>query len=299
MSALLDYVSINSAVAALRKKQIFFIGGAVKSGTTWLQLLLDAHPDVSCNGEGHFIENGLAQLLRDALERHRQLIFKKNRSIFQELQGYPCLSNDDYHYLLASCISLYLLRQSRAKLAAHSVGERTPDNVRSFDLLHTLFPDAKFLHIVRDGRDCAVSGWFHNLRVSPDWVKRNFGSVETYTIKHADYWAKQLTAAQAFADKHCDRVCQIRYEDLAANIEQTLARIFGFLNVAAEQSVLAQCRTAASFESLSGGRAAGQENLNSFFRKGIAGDWRNHLSEEANSAFRKHAGDWLDRFGYS
>ena len=41
----------------LRSKQIFFIGGTAKSGTTWVQLLLDAHPEVSCNGEGHFLDN--------------------------------------------------------------------------------------------------------------------------------------------------------------------------------------------------------------------------------------------------
>src|ERR1700722_16518864 len=50
----LDYEALSAEIAALRRKQLFFIGGAAKSGTTWLQLLLDRHPAISCNGEGHF-----------------------------------------------------------------------------------------------------------------------------------------------------------------------------------------------------------------------------------------------------
>ena len=41
-------------IEALAERQLFFIGGAPRSGTTWLQLLLDCHPEVSCRGEGLF-----------------------------------------------------------------------------------------------------------------------------------------------------------------------------------------------------------------------------------------------------
>jgi hypothetical protein len=40
----LDFERLHTAVAGLRGKQIFFVGGLLKSGTTWLQLLLNAHP---------------------------------------------------------------------------------------------------------------------------------------------------------------------------------------------------------------------------------------------------------------
>ena len=44
-----------SAIAELAKRQLFFVGGAPRSGTTWMQHMLDAHPDISCRGEGHFL----------------------------------------------------------------------------------------------------------------------------------------------------------------------------------------------------------------------------------------------------
>jgi Sulfotransferase family len=92
-SLMICYEELHSAISELQKKQIFFIGGAVKSGTTWLQLLLDAHPEVSCNGEGHFLDN-LAPALKMALDQHCGLIAEKNESLFNEIEGYPRLSGE-------------------------------------------------------------------------------------------------------------------------------------------------------------------------------------------------------------
>ena len=294
---MLDYENLHAAIAELRKKQIFFIGGTAKSGTTWLQLLLDAHPDVSCKGEGNFA-NALAPALKNTLTRHNQLIVEKNETIFKGLEGYPRLSDDDFRYLLGSSICLLLLQQSKDK-RARAVGEKSPSNLRYFDLLDSLFPTAKFVHIVRDGRDCAVSGWFHNLRLTPEWTKKTHGSLEAYALSYIDAWVKDMGVAQVFVDKHADRVRQIRYEDLAADTERVLADVFSFLEIDSAPELLASCRSKGSFASLSGGRAPGQEDLGSFFRKGVSGDWRNHVGEELNAKIRIRAGTLLDRFGYS
>jgi sulfotransferase family protein len=294
---MLNYDAVQAAISELRKKQIFFIGGVMKSGTTWLQLLLDAHPQVSCNGEGHFTR-GLAPTLHAALHQHDQLIAQKNKTIFNEMQGYRGLGEEDVQYLLASSIALYLLRQSKDKTAARAVGEKSPKNVLYFDVFDSLFPGAKFIHIVRDGRDCAISGWFHNLRVARDLTKKNHESMNFYVTNFIDGWAKDVGAAQLIAEAHPARVRQVRYEDLAANTEQVLANLLQFLDVDVDASVLAQCCSAASFAKLSGGREVGQENLASFFRKGAPGDWRNHLSPEMQVTIRQRAGEWLDRFGY-
>ena len=47
------------------------------------------------------------------------------------------------------------------------------------------------------------------------------------------------------------------------------------------------------------GRAAGEENAKSYLRKGVAGDWRNHFSDEAEAVFERHAGEALRRLGYA
>ena len=55
LPATIDFRAMHGELSALFGKQLFFIGGAAKSGTTWLQVLLDAHPSVSCTGENHFV----------------------------------------------------------------------------------------------------------------------------------------------------------------------------------------------------------------------------------------------------
>src|SRR5215831_18654517 len=75
-----DYDSMHASILTLRKKQIFFVGGSPKSGTTWLQLLLDSHPSVSCSGEGHFTTH-LWRLLKEALKRHDEVIKTNNKEL--------------------------------------------------------------------------------------------------------------------------------------------------------------------------------------------------------------------------
>jgi hypothetical protein len=119
------------------------------------------------------------------------------------------------------------------------------------------------------------------------------------TTRLAQSWAEQLADAQRFADRHPAQFLRVRYEDLAADTERALADLFTFLGVDASETVLARCRSEASFAKLSGGRNPGVENRRSFFRKGVAGDWRNHFSSDVEAEFHKKSGGWLERLGYS
>jgi hypothetical protein len=58
------------------------------------------------------------------------------------------------------------------------------------------------------------------------------------------------------------------------------------------------CVGSASFEKLSRGRERGQEDPSSFYRKGVAGDWKNHFSKEDRRVFKEEAGELLIRLGY-
>jgi hypothetical protein len=294
---MIHHEKLHTEISELRKKQIFFIGGAIKSGTTWLQLLLDAHPEVSCRGEGHFFDN-LAPALKMALDQHCGVIVDKNETLFNEIDGYPLLADDDFTYMLGACIALFLMRQSKDK-PAQAIGEKTPDNSRYFAELSVVFPAAKFIHLVRDGRDCAVSGWFHNLRLASADILGKFGSVGEYAKAFAEVWASELATAQKFIDRNPHRVHQIRYEDIVASPKQALAGVCTFLGVEATKTIVDRSELEASFEKLSGGRKPGNEDRLSFFRKGVSGDWRNHLDQTHDAAFRETAGTWMRRFGYA
>jgi hypothetical protein len=89
----------------------------------------------------------------------------------------------------------------------------------------------------------------------------------------------------------------VRYEDLLENTPKELERLLEFLGADASEQVVNRCVDAASFEKLSGGRRRGQE-APSFFRKGVAGDWRNVFTEQNRRDFKAAAGDLLIELGY-
>ena len=294
-----DYLAHHGAVTRLLEKQIFFVGGAEKSGTSWLQHLLDAHPQVSCGGESHFTDP-LLPGIKKALEEHNALVMQKNINPMRyELGGVPdTFEEEDLKYISTSAILISLLKQARRKTPI-AVGERTPNNVYAFALLRNLIPKAKCIHIVRDPRDAGVSYW-HNVRrsVRPE-MRRDMLTVAEMVKQYAGIWVTVIQSGLRFAARHPDQYCELRYEDLLGQSVPTLARLCRFLGVDDRAEVLQPCLEKTSFAKLSGGRAPGQENKQSFFRKGIIGDWQNHLDAETNAYVIAEAGELMRRYGYT
>jgi len=287
---------LHTRIGTLAATQIFFIGGAMKSGTTWLQLLLDAHPHIVCKGEGH-VANHLAPLLAQDMDRHNRKIAQKNQDVFNEIAGFPLYARDDLAYMIGAAMLLPLASEA-GNPDLRAVGEKTPDNVRHFDLLHTIFPNARFLHVVRDGRDCAVSAWFHNLRATPDWMQATHPSLPAYAAIFAREWATDIAQAHNFAAAFPKACLTVRYEALLDDPAGALRHTLDFLGVAAGPDLLAQCCAAGRFEQLSAGRTRGAEDRGSFFRNGTSGNWREHLDAAANRAFIQAASPWLEVLGY-
>ena len=90
----------------------------------------------------------------------------------------------------------------------------------------------------------------------------------------------------------------VRYPDLVSACAEQLTGALGFLGVEASEVEIDTCIRNCSFEALSGGRVRGEENANSFFRKGIDGDWQNYFRREDNELFLDLAGTWLEKFNF-
>jgi hypothetical protein len=279
-----------------RRKTIFFVCGSMKSGTTWMQLLLDAHPAVSCGGEGHFVDR-LAPAVQTAFNAYNEHIEWKNTQKIGGLAGYPRFGAADLAFAIRTAMMLLFAQQEGTREVA-AIGEKTPDNILGMPFLDLVFPEAKFIVLVRDGRDCAVSGWFHNKRLAGDWLDSTFPTLQAYAAVTAAGWAKEQAAAVAFAERVPRRCLFLRYEDLVADTATRLGRAFDFLGVDADAAAVAACCRKADFAALAEGRSPGQEDRASFFRKGAPGDWRNHFDPETSAAFEREAGAWLDHFGY-
>jgi hypothetical protein len=281
-------------LAALSARQIFFIGGAPRSGTTWLQQMLDCHPDISCQGEGLF-QNALAAPLERMIAERTKSLDSKNTSLFRHTGGYPLPDADDVEFLLGAAILLALRRQS-AGTACHAVGEKTPENVFLFPRLKRLFPDAKFIAIARDPRDVLTSAWhfFGKPAASEDTVAARMAFIRLALPSLGEGARAMIAGRSQFPADY--RV--VTYEALCSSPEPVLADLFRFLGVTDTAGVVADCVCRTEFARQTGGRAAGVEQNSSFFRKGVVGDWRSTLTPEMNDLVLHVLGWTFPHFGW-
>ena len=166
-------------------------------------------------------------------------------------------------------------------------------------MLNRFFPGCKIVHIIRDGRDVAVSGWFHNIRKTGDEFVKRFGTMATYVkFTTKDHWCRYIGEARRFGVRNPDRYFELRYEDMHSDPQPLVGRLLQFLSVDDSADMIDRCLEAGSFKKLSKGRSSGEEDRTSFFRKGVVGDWRQHLDPESVEAFMEMGGDLLRELGY-
>lgn len=271
------------------ERQVFFIVGCQKSGTTWVQHLLDGHPAARCHGEGYF-----AAVLMPLLQQVAGAFNQRHKA--GELGG---LGDEDVRALFAAACGLHFDRWIGDAAGIEAVGEKTPEHALCLPAIDATFPDAKVVHVIRDGRDVCVSGWFHNLRLNnPQFRQRfpDFASYVAYTT--GNHWVPYIQRARQFGHAHPDRYHEVRYEQLHAASAETVGALLGFLGLDDGAASVEACLEAGAFDRLSGGRKQGEADAASFYRKGVVGDWRAQFDDAALAAFRQHGGALADELGY-
>jgi len=291
-----DYAEQQRIIDEMRAKDLFFVGGVPKSGTTWVQILLNAHPEVSCVGEGHLLTS-LGPLLASAMKKYNTVIGHKNRSVLQGFGGFPSLVEQNFGFLFASATLLLLAASGKAQ-HVRVVGEKTPDNIGGIGFLSDIFPAAKFIHVLRDPRDSTISAWFHNERLDAGKFHETFPTLTAFAQHAAQSWCDEVGRWERFAKAAPARCAMVRYEDLAEQPQAEMTRMFEFLGVSTRATTVDECVAAGDFARLSGGRPAGVEDRGSLLRRGLSGDWRNHFAQGDDIAFRWIAGDAMTRYGY-
>ncbi len=311
---------------------IFFIVGQQKSGTTWLMKMLNSHPEILCQGEGRpFGRNWRRERLKqgqrgypptslyNAIVSSEDLRYWIERSVWTERD------DPDEHLINLTRLAVeYFLTRRLLETGKRLVGDKTvllsPEIIEE---ISTICPEAKVIHIVRDGRDVAVSTMHHRWNQAEDRGGNTRITLEQAAKREAYYKDPQAllkTGERVFpegwlenyAAKWCANVSktvkdgpvllganyrEVRYEDLLEKPEEEVKRLLEFLGADASERSVRRCVSAASFEKLARGRKRGQEAA-SFFRKGIAGDWKNVFTEQDKQYFKAVAGDLLIELGY-
>lgn len=321
-----------STVSSVENVPVFFVVGMAKSGTTWLMKTLDAHPEVLCKGEGRFFgeeyrREALAQIDTKQLPSslYNALLSSEYLRLWLERSVWTRDGDADRHMIdLTRLATNYFLTQQLAKSGKKIVGDKTPLLGTKFvEEIGTIYPEAKVIHIIRDGRDQAVSfmhqqgnrarrGSLHRMtpeemaksetyRKNPQEIpEAGAGMFSEKTLRQsARTWALRVgQAAEDGPGLFGDGYTEVRYEHLLERPHEEAARLFEFLGVDAGERIVERAVSSASFEKLAQGRERGQEDVTSFYRKGVAGDWKNLFTERDKQIYKEEAGELLIRLGY-
>lgn len=274
--------------------QVFFVCGAPKSGTTWLQRILDAHPEVCCSGEGHFVHRWAEPLSR-LMNAYNRLLSVDAEALFDGEPVYPPIDQAEMDAVARPFVLGRLM--SRAAPGVRWVGDKTPLYTHQLGSLNRLFPQSRIINIVRDPRDVAVSRMGHARRVG------NLAAFDAGSDAHREAvqetvsnWIQAVRLVDAFAAAHPGRVFEVRYWELFEIPEATLSRLFGYLGVATDPALIRRIAAETSFEAMSG-RKPGQEDAASFLRQGAPGGWRKHLEPAAAAAIEAACGELMRKKG--
>jgi hypothetical protein len=266
--------------------QPLFIIGSPRSGTTMLQVLLGEHPQVATTVELTLFPRYIGPWLQTWDEE------KRNSTEGRWNQGLPFVfSREELKAHLRGFLeSVYAKLQAQKSGATH-VLDKYPANSMVTPLIRDFLPDARFIHVIRDGRDVACS-------MVAAARKIGFG---TSTIREsAVAWKRHLLAARE-AQSSGDRYMEIRYEALVKEGVASYRQVLDFCGLPYEEGWLAKVIEENSFEKMKAGRRSGDPSApvpEGHYREGRVEGWRKTLSAEEAFDFERLAGDLLRELGY-
>jgi len=286
------------------KSNPIFIGGAARSGTTLLVDLMGLHPNLSPIYETFFLIQVIKMLSRyrwisrilgplrirrfmrhacRTLPSSRISEIRGTNEVFFHGPNFVLLEpkfvmeqtarlekrirwgkqNEALHAFITTLFAKHCQNDGKPRWV-----NKTPININYWRELYDVFPEMRFIHCVRDGRDALCS----NIH------RRGTGIMTKYTAR----WIDAIHQGQAFAAKHPNQYLEIKYENLLENPQQELDGIFSWL----------------------GEEPCAEQALQKYSESGLhiypsrVGNWKSELSREHLDEFERIAGNLLDQLGY-
>jgi hypothetical protein len=206
-----------------------FIVGAARSGTTLLRRIVDAHPQIAITRETHWITKQLdgnrpagPELLARLATEERFTRMDVDQTQLERLLARP--EPVSYAEFVTAVFDLYGKAQGK-----RLVGDKVPGYVLEIPTLHDLFPHARFVHLIRDGRDVCSSVLEWGRKQPPDPVG-----------KIARGWEEWVRAGRAAGSRLGPGLYhELRYEALVTEPEDVCRALCDFLDVDYSERMLA------------------------------------------------------------
>ena len=267
-----------------------FIVGNDRSGTTMLRLILDRGPEIAIPPESMFLTDfagrlaaggpqdaAAAQALADEVWAHPKVGLWRLPGPAPRVPA-GVLGAAAYRFAVEAPFAAYAAQHGKPRW-----GDKTPHYVHHVDDLLAVWPDARVVVLVRDGRDVALS-----LRRMP------FGPNNAWAA--AQWWARGIRAGLHAVEAHPEHVMTVRYEDLVAAPEEHVRAVCAFAALRFEPDMLALERA---------DRSLIVDDQKSWFPtlfEGIntrsSGRWRREMPPRAQRVFGALAAPELEALGY-
>lgn len=279
-----------------------FVVGVNRSGTTLLRMMLDAHPDLTIPPETHFVPELIETAEDGATDAEHLLATITSQREWGDfglteeelLTRFEALDPLTAGGALREFYGAYAERVGKPRW-----GEKTPIYVKSMRAIQSALPEARFVHVIRDGRDVALS-------------IRDRATKEHTFEAIAERWVRRITRARAQA-KRLDHYKEIRYEALILDTEPTLREVCDHFALPWSDDVLDyHQRSAERLEEMkrelpdSGKRThlSVERRMMTHARTTEAPDprrvsrWRESMDPGDRKIFEAIAGDLLNELGY-
>jgi hypothetical protein len=259
--------------------------GVRRSGTTLLRLILDRSPGIAIPDESHF----MPQLA------HRHPTPVAIDEFIEDVRRLPTLARwgitaDDVVPLLrpgmatgdaiGTVFAAYASKQGKPRW-----GDKTPAYMRYLPLLERLFPDALYVHLVRDGRDCALSF----LQLPDEAATRSWAHPEDAS-GFACQWVTEIHDAEALGRRvGVARCLEVRYEDLVGDPAVVVEKVCNFALLPFEIGMLEPDETVL---------AEKPHHRRLLEPPSKQRDWRAEMNAQDVRSFEAIAGDLLAELGY-
>ncbi|MEZ5656433.1 MAG: sulfotransferase [Sphingobium sp.] len=254
-----------------------FVGGSPRSGTTLLGTLLQCIPGACVTDESPFKDTVRWANFEDE-NQFKNAIANDHKFKHWNIAGIEnieCPSEREFYQLL--------LTKFHGTMPSYWI-DHTPANIRSYGRLKSIFPEAKFIHLVRDGRAVANS-------VMPlEWGANTPAAA-------AKQWMEDVAIGLATQVMHPEDVTMVKYETLVAKPVDTINNLFAFLGIDHRISGVEELNLDASFLPQSM-RVGQHKNVGKLPNPSNANKWQTQLHDRDVAKFEHYARGLLVELGY-